>query len=48
MSVHLRQVQPKYDAASAGMVENAIKQAEEKVRTPVIATRDLHGVLVRP
>ena len=29
---------PKYDSASAGMVENAIKQVKEKVRTLVIAT----------
>ena len=36
---------PKYDSASAGMVENAIKTSQgEKVRTLVIATR--HGVVV--
>ena len=37
---------PKYDSTSAGMVENAIKQVKEKVRTMVIATRALHGVVV--
>ena len=36
----------KYDSASAGMVENAIKQVKEKVRTLVIATRELHGVVM--
>ena len=36
----------KYDSASAGMVENAIAQVKEKVRTLVIATRELHGELM--
>ena len=39
---------PKYDSASAGMVENAIKLVKEKVRSLVIATRELHGVVVDP
>ena len=39
---------PKHDSASAGMVENAIKQDTEKVRTLVIATRELHGVVMDP
>ena len=30
------------------MVENAIKQVKEKVRTLVIATRELHGVVMDP
>ena len=39
----IAQAPPEYDSASAGMVENAIQQVKEKVRTLVIATRDLHG-----
>ena len=39
---------PKYDSASAGMVENATKHVKEKVRTLVTATRDLHGVVMDP
>ena len=40
---------PAYDSASsAGMVENAIKSVKEKVRTPVIAIRELHGVVRGP
>ena len=42
----IAQAPPKYGSASAGMVENAIKQVKEKVRTLVIATRELHGVVV--
>ena len=42
------QAPPKFDSASAGMVENAIKQVKEKVRTLVIATRELHGVVMDP
>ena len=34
----IAQAPPKYDSASAGMVENAMKQVKEKVRTLVIAT----------
>ena len=30
------------------MVENAIKQVKEKVRTLVIATRELHGAVMDP
>ena len=30
------------------MVEKAIKQVKEKVRTLVIATRELHGVVMDP
>ena len=42
----IAQAPPKYDFASAGMVENAIKQVKEKVRTLVSATRELHGVVM--
>ena len=42
----IAQAPPKYDAASASMVENAIKQVKEKVRTLVTATRELHGVVM--
>ena len=44
----IAQAPPKYDSASAGMVGNAIKQVKEKVRTLVIATRELHGVVMDP
>ena len=44
----IAQAPPKYDSASCGMVENAIKQVKEKVRTWVIATRELHGVVINP
>ena len=44
----IAQAPPKYDSASAGMVENAIKQVKENVRTLVIATRELHGVVMDP
>ena len=44
----IAQAPPKYDSASAGMVENVIKQVKEKVRTLVIATRELHGVVMNP
>ena len=44
----IAQAAPKYGSASAGMVENAIKQVNEKVRTLVIAIRGLHGVVVDP
>ena len=37
-----------YDPASAGMVENVTKLVKEKVRTLVIATRKLHGVVMDP
>ena len=39
---------PKHDSASVGMVENAIKQVKEKVRTLAVATRELHGVVMDP
>ena len=39
----IAQAPPKYDSASAGMVENAIKHVKERVRTLVTATRELHG-----
>ena len=42
------QAPPKYDSASVGMVEKAIKQVKEKVRTLVIAIRELHGVVMNP
>ena len=42
----IAQAPPKYDSASAAMVDNAIKQVKEKVRTLVIATRELHGVVM--
>ena len=42
----IAQAPPKYDSASAGMVENAIKQVKEKVRNLVIATRELHRVVM--
>ena len=42
----IAQAPPKYDSASAGMVENAIKQVKEKVRTLVIATRELFGLVM--
>ena len=42
----IAQAPPKYDSASVGMVENAIKQGKEKVRTLVIATRWLRGVVM--
>ena len=44
----ITQAPPKYDSASAGMVGNAIKHVKEKVRTLVIATRELHGVVMDP
>ena len=44
----IAQTPPKYDAASAGFVEKAIKQVTEKVRTLVIATRELHRVVMDP
>ena len=44
----IAQAQPKYDSASAGMVENAIKRVKEKVRALVIATRELSGVVMDP
>ena len=39
---------PEYESAPAGIVENAIKQVKEKVRTLVIATRELPGVVMDP
>ena len=42
------QAPAKYDSACAGMVENAIKLVKEKLRTLVIATRQLHGIVVDP
>ena len=44
----IAQAPTKYDSASAGMVDNAIKQVKEKVRTVVIATRELDGVVMDP
>ena len=44
----IAQAPPKYDSASAGMVENDIKQVNQKVRTLVIATSELHGVVMDP
>ena len=44
----IAQAPPKYDSASAGMVEKAIKQVKEKVRTLVIATRELDGAVMDP
>ena len=41
----IAQAPPECDSASAGMVENAIKQVKEKVRTLVIATRELRSVV---
>ena len=38
----------KKDSASAGMVENAITHVKENVRAWVIATRELHGVVMDP
>ena len=34
--------------SAAGMVEKAIKQVKEKMRTLVITTRELHGVVMDP
>ena len=42
------QAPPKCDSASAGVGENAIKQVTGKVRTLVIATRELDGVVMDP
>ena len=42
------QAPPKYDSASAGVVENAITQVKVTVRTMVTATRQLHGVVIDP
>ena len=42
----IAQVSPKYDSASAGMVENATQLVKEKVRTLVIATRELRSVVM--
>ena len=42
------EARPKYDSASASTAEKEIKQVLEKVRTLVIATRELHGVLMDP
>ena len=36
------------DSASAGMVETDIKLVKEKVRTMVIATREMHGEIMDP
>ena len=44
----IAQAPTKYDSASAGMVENAIKHVKEKVRTLVNATRELRGVVMDP
>ena len=38
----------KYDSASAGTLENVIKQVKENVRTLVTATRELHVVVMNP
>ena len=42
----IAQAPPTHDSASAGMVETAIKQVQEEVRTLVIATRELHGIVM--
>lgn len=39
---------PKYDSASSGFIESGIKAIKEKVRTLVIAARELHGVVMGP
>jgi len=44
----ITQATPKYDSASAGMIESGIKAIKEKVRTLVIAARELHGVVIGP
>ena len=40
------QAPPPYDSASAGMVEKSIRQVKEKVRSLVIAAREVHGVVM--
>ena len=42
----LAEAPPTYDSASVGMVESAITLVKEKVRTLVIPTRELHGVVM--
>ena len=42
----IQQNTPKYDSASAGLVENAVKQVKEKVRVLVIGARELHGATI--
>ena len=42
----IAQAPTKYDSASAGMVKNAIKQVNVKMRSLVVATRELHGVVM--
>ena len=44
----IAQAPPTCDSASASMVDNAIKQIKEKVRTLLIATRGLHGAVMDP
>ena len=44
----IAQAPTKHDSASAGTVENAIKQVKENVRTLVTATRKLRGVVTDP
>ena len=38
----IKQNTPKHDSASAGLVENAVKQVKGKVRVLVIGARELH------
>ena len=42
----IQQGTTKYDSASAGLVENAVKQLKEKFRVLVIGARELHGATV--
>ena len=42
----IQQNTPKYDSASAGLIENAVKQVKEKVRVLVIGARELHGATI--
>ena len=44
----IAQAPPTYDSATAVVVENAIKQVKEKMRTLEIAARELHGVVMDP
>ena len=48
MSEQSHQNPPTYDSASCGNVENAIKPVKVKVRTLVIAPREIHGVVMDP
>ena len=44
----IAQAPPRYDSASGDMVEKATKQVKEKVRSLMIATRELHGGVMDP